>query len=202
MTDYQRILVATTEAAGTDVAAVRRRSGANALVLAAPTAEAKRVVEELGRDAVPEVVLAPVRHPGADRGHRLDDVVRRHALADRFRDVIVVADPATVVLLLRVLAPDQLPAGGPITEVGLPLEPRSVPMRAAIAGGVVLALLVVALSSVTPIWQVPALGLVPGLALLLPPRLRHVGQAVLIAVATSFVVSLLVIAGTNRFPSQ
>lgn len=202
MTDYQRILVMTTQARGTDVAAVRPRLGANALVLTAPTAEAKRVVEELRRDAVPEVVLAPVRHPPVDRGHRLDEIVRRHALADRFRDVVVVTDPATVVLLLRVLAPDQLPAGGPITEVGLPRAPRVVPLGRAAAGGVALAVLVVALSSVVPIWVVPVLGLVPGLALLLLPGRRHVGHALLVAVGVAVVVSLMVVAGTNRFPAQ
>lgn len=202
MTDYQRILVVTTKADGTDVAAVRRRLGANALVLTAPTAEAKRVVEELGRDAVPEVVLAPVRHPDVDRGHRLDEVVRRHAVADRFRDVVVVADPATVILLLRVLAPGQLPAGGPITEVGLPRGPRAVPLGRAAAGGVALAMLAGALSPVVPAWLLPALVVFAGLVLLLLPGRRHVGHALLIAVAVAAVVSLMVIAGSRRFPSQ
>lgn len=36
----------------------------------------------------PEVLLAPVRFPDADRGHRLDDLVRVHASRDRFRDVV------------------------------------------------------------------------------------------------------------------
>lgn len=202
MTDYQRILVVTTKADGTDIAAVRRRLGANALVLTAPTAEAKRVVEELGRDAVPEVVLAPVRHPDVDRGHRLDEVVRRHAVADRFRDVVVVADPATVILLLRVLAPGQLPAGGPITEVGLPRGPRAVPLGRAAAGGVALAMLAGALSPVVPAWLLPALVVFAGLVLLLLPGRRHVGHALLIAVAVAAVVSLMVIAGSRRFPSQ
>lgn len=202
MTDYQRILVVTTKADGTDIAAVRRRLGANALVLTAPTAEAKRVVGELGRDAVPEVVLAPVRHPDVDRGHRLDEVVRRHAVADRFRDVVVVADPATVILLLRVLAPGQLPAGGPITEVGLPRGPRAVPLGRAAAGGVALAMLAGALSPVVPAWLLPALVVFAGLVLLLLPGRRHVGHALLIAVAVAAVVSLMVIAGSRRFPSQ
>lgn len=202
MTDYQRILVATTEADGTDVAAVRRRLGANALVLTAPTAEAKRVVEDLGREAVPEVVLAPVRHPGVDRGHRLDEVVRRHAVADRFRDVVVVADPATVLLLLRVLAPDQLPEGGPITEVGLPRGRRPVPLGRAAAGGVALAMLAGALSPVVPAWQLPSLAVLAGLALLLLPGRRHIGHALLIAVAVAALVSLMVIAGSRRFPAQ
>lgn len=202
MTDYQRILVATTQADGAAVAAVRRRLGAGAIVLTAPTAEAKRVVHELGRDAVPEVALAPVRHPPADRGHRLDEVVRRHAVADRFRDVVVVVDPATAVLLLRVLAPGQLPAGGPITEVGLPRGPRPAPLGRAAVGGVVLAAVAAALSAVVPIWLLPALAVVAGLLLLLQPRRSHLGQALLIAVAVAAVVSFLVIAGSNRFPSD
>lgn len=202
MSDYQRIVVATTQAASSDVAAVRRRLGARALVLTAPTAEAKRVVEELRRDAVPEVVLAPVRSPDADRGHRLDEVVRRHALADRFRDVVVVADPATVVLLLRVLTPDQLPAGGPITEVGLPRAPRTVPLGWTAAGGVALAMVAGALASVVPFWLLPALVVLAGLALLLLPGRRHVAQALLVAVAIAAIVSLMVIAGSSRFPSQ
>lgn len=202
MTDYQRIVVATTKAGGTDIAAVRRRLGANALVLTAPTAEAKRVVEELGRDAVPEVVLAPVRHPDVDRGYRLDEVVRRHAVADRFRDVVVVADPATVVLLLRVLAPGQLPAGGPITEVGLPRGARAVPLGWAAAGGVALAVLASVLSPVVPVWLLPGFAVVAGLALLLLPGRRHVGQALLIAVAVAAVVSLMAIASSRRFPGQ
>ncbi|MCX6400866.1 MAG: hypothetical protein NTX33_13180 [Propionibacteriales bacterium] len=200
MTDYQRIVVATTKANDTDVASVRRRLGANALVLTAPTAEAKRVVQELRRDAVPEVVLAPVPHPHVDRGHRLDEVVRRHAVADRFRDVVVVADPATVVLLLRVLAPDQLPAGGPITEVGLPRGPRIVPLGRAAAGGVALAVLAGVLSPLLPALLLPALTVVAGLALLLLPGRRHIGQALLIAVAVAAAASLLVIASSRRFP--
>ncbi|GAA5108549.1 hypothetical protein GCM10023339_07710 [Alloalcanivorax gelatiniphagus] len=202
MTDYQRILVVGTQADGTDVAAVRRRLGARALVLTAPTAEAKRVVQGLGREAVPDVVLAPVRFPDVDRGHRLDEVVRRHAVADRFRDVVVVADPATVVLLLRVLAPDQLPEDGPVTEVGLPRGPHPVPLGLAAAGGVGLAVLVGVLSFVIPWWVVPTLAVVAGLALLLVPGRRHVGHALLIAVAVAAVVAVLSIAGSSRFPGS
>ena len=66
------------------------------------------------------MLLAPVRFPDVDRGHHLDQLVRRHAVEDRFRDVVVVTDAATVTLLLRALAPDQLPMAGAVTEVGLP----------------------------------------------------------------------------------
>ncbi len=202
MTDYQRILVVSSQAGEADVASVRRRLGASAVVVTAPTGEAKRVVVDLARDAVPEVLLAPVRFPDVDRGHRLDEVVRRHAIADRFRDVVVVADPATITLLLRVLAPDQLPTGGPVTEVGLPRGPRPVPLGRAAAGGVALAVLAGLLAALVPFWVLPALAVVAGLALLPVPSRRHVGHSLLIAVAVAALVGLLSIAGSSRFPGS
>jgi hypothetical protein len=135
-----------------------------------------------------------------DRGHRLDEVVRRHAVADRFRDVVVVADPSTITLLLRVLAADQLPTSGPVTEVLLPRGPRPVPLGRAAAAGVVLALLVFLLSAVVPVWALPALAAVVGLVLLALPGRRWLGLSVLIAVAVALGVSLLAIAGSARFP--
>lgn len=200
MGDYQRILVVSTQASAADVARVRAGTGSSAVVLTAPTVDGKRIVQGLGRDAHPEVVLAPVRFPDVDRGHRLDELVRRHAVADRFRDVVVVADPATITLLLRVLAPDQLPAAGPVTEVGLPRGARPVPLGRAAAGGVALAVLGGLLAAVIPVWVLPTLAAVVGLVLLAVPGRRWWGQAVLIAVVVSLGVSLLAIAGSARFP--
>ena len=200
MSDYQRILVVSTQADATEVAKVRAGIGSSAVVITAPTADGKRIVQGLGHTAHPEVVLAPVRFPDVDRGHRLDEVVRRHAVADRFRDVVVVADPSTITLLLRVLAPDQLPAAGPVTEVGLPRGARPVPLGRAAAAGVVLALLASLLSAVVPVWALPALAAVVGLVLLALPGRRWLGLSVLIAVAVALGVSLLAIAGSARFP--
>ncbi|MGF9755142.1 hypothetical protein AAII07_08055 [Microvirga sp. 0TCS3.31] len=200
MSDYQRIVVVSTQADPGDVARVRADIGSSAVVITAPTADGKRVVQGLGHTAHPEVVLAPVRFPDVDRGHRLDEVVRRHAVADRFRDVVVVADPATITLLLRVLAPDQLPASGPVTEVGLPRGPHPVPLGRAAAAGVGLALLASLLSAVVPVWALPALVAVAGLVLLVLPGRRWLGQSVLIAVAVALGASLLAIAGSARFP--
>ena len=135
MTDFQRIFVVGAQAGADEVARLRSSLRSGATVLTAPTAEARRVVEGLGVDPVPDVLLAPVRFPDVDRGHRLDELVRRHALRDRFRDVVVVTDPATVTLLLRALAPDQLPMAGAVTEVGLPRGPRPVPLVQAALGG-------------------------------------------------------------------
>lgn len=202
MTDYQRIVVVTTQAGAAEVARVRARLASSARVLTAPTAEGKRVVEGLGREAVPEVLLAPVRFPGVDRGHLLDALVRRHAVEDRYRDVVVVADPATVTLLLRVLAPDQLAAAGPVTEVGLPRAGRPVPLGRAAAGGVGLAVVVGLLAGLVPVWVLPALVVLTGLALLVVPGRRHIGYSLLIATAVAAVFSLFAIAGSSRFPGS
>lgn len=200
VSDFQRIFVVSAQAGVDEVARLRRRLGSSVRVLTAPTPEAKRVVEALQREPVPEVALAPVRFPDVDRGHRLDEVVRRHAVEDRYRDLVVVADPATLTLLLRVLAPDQLPESGPVTEVGLPRGPRPVPLNRAAVGGVVLGFVAGVLSGVVPFWVLPALVVLVGLVLLVVPGRRHVGQALLIATGVAAVVMLFSIAGSSRFP--
>lgn len=200
MSELQRIFTVSVQASTTDVERLRARLGSSVRVLTAPTVEASRVVEALGREPVPEVLLAPVRFPDVDRGHRLDELVRRHAVEDRYRDLVVVADPATLTLLLRVLAPDQLPEAGPVTEVGLPRAPRPVPLGKAAAGGVGLAVVAGVLTPVLAPWVLPALVALAGLALLVVPGRRYVGQALLIAAAVSVVVTLMAIAGSARFP--
>ncbi len=202
MTDFQRIFVVGVQAADDEVARLRSSLGSDVVVLTAPTGEAKRVVDSLGFAPVPDGLLAPVRFPDVDRGHRLDELVRRHAVEDRFRDVVVVTDAATVTLLLRALAPDQLPMGGAVIEVGLPRGSRPVPLVQAALGGGVLAFVAVLAASVVPIWVLPLLVVVVGLALLLVPRRRHLGEALLIAVAVAVAVSLLSIAGSSRFPGS
>ena len=200
MSELQRIFTVSVQASTADVERLRARLGSSVRVLTAPTVEAKRVVEGIGREPVPEVLLAPVRFPDVDRGHRLDELVRRHAVEDRYRDLVVVADPATLTLLLRVLAPDQLPEAGPVTEVGLPRAPRPVPLGKAAAGGVGLAVVAGVLSPVLAPWVLPVLVALAGLALLVVPGRRYVGQALLIATAVSVVVTLMSIAGSARFP--
>lgn len=200
MSELQRIFTVSVQAATADVERLRARLGSSVRVLTAPTVEARRVVEALGREPVPEVLLAPVRFPDVDRGHRLDELVRRHAVEDRYRDLVVVADPATLTLLLRVLAPDQLPEAGPVTEVGLPRAPRPVPLGKAAAGGVGLAVVAGVLAPVLAPWVLPALVALAGLALLVVPGRRYLGQALLIATAVSVVVTLMAIAGSARFP--
>ena len=123
-------------------------------------------------------------------------------MEDRFRDVVVVTDAATVTLLLRTLAPDQLPMAGAVTEVGLPRGSRPVPLVQAALGGGALAFVAVLAADVVPFWVLPLLVLVAGLALLLVPRRRHLGEALLISVAVGIAVSLLSIAGSTRFPGE
>jgi len=200
VSELQRIFTVSVQASTADVERLRARLGSSVRVLTAPTVEARRVVEALGREPVPEVLLAPVRFPDVDRGHRLDELVRRHAVEDRYRDLVVVADPTTLTLLLRVLAPDQLPEAGPVTEVGLPRAPRPVPLGKAAAGGVGLAVVAGVLSPVLAPWVLPALVALAGLALLVVPGRRYVGQALLVATAVSVVVTLMAIAGSARFP--
>ncbi len=202
MTDFQRIFVVGAQAGADEVARLRSSLGSDVVVLTAPTGEAKRVVDGLGVAPVPDGLLAPVRFPDVDRGHRLDELVRRHAVQDRFRDVVVVTDAATVTLLLRALAPDQLPTGGAVIEVGLPRGSRPVPLVQAALGGGALAFVAVLAAGVVPIWVLPLLVVLVGLALLLVPRRRHLGEALLIAVAVAVAVSLLSIAGSSRFPGS
>jgi hypothetical protein len=200
VSELQRIFTVSVQASTADVERLRARLGSSVRVLTAPTVEARRVVEALGHGPVPEVLLAPVRFPDVDRGHRLDELVRRHAVEDRYRDLVVVADPATLTLLLRVLAPDQLPEAGPVTEVGLPRAPRPVPLGKAAAGGVGLAVVAGVLAPILAPWVLPALVALAGLPLLVVPGRRYVGQALLIATAVSVVVTLMAFAGSARFP--
>jgi len=200
VTDFQRIFVVGTQIGDADVAALRKRLGKVVTVLVAPTGDAARVVQVLGHEATPDVMLAPERFPGVDRGHRLDELVRRHALADRQRDVVVVADPATVTLLLRVMAPGQLPERGPVTVVSLPRAATPVSLVHVGAGGVLLAALTGLLATVLPFWLLPGLVVLVGLALVLVPRHRRSGQTLLLATGAAAVVALVAIAGSARFP--
>ncbi|WP_193614078.1 hypothetical protein [Nocardioides lijunqiniae] len=196
MSGLQRVLVVSTSAGAAEVAGLRASHGRDPLVLTAPTAEAKRVVLALGADPQVEVSLAPVRFPPADRGHRLDELVRRHALRDRFRDVVVVVDPATATLLLRTLAPDQLPTSGAVTLVGLPRGDRPVAVRRAVVLGVVLG---VVAAAADPLLLLGIAGSV-GLVLLLVPPWRHLGRELLLAAAISAAVALALVSSSGRFP--
>lgn len=202
MPELQRIYVVSTEADHDELrlltSAVR-----GPVVLTAPTAEAKRVVTAIAAggqvEPRPEVLLAPARFPPADRSHQLDTLVRAHALRDRFRDVVVVTDPASATLLLRSIAPDQLATRGAVTVVGLPRGDRPVFVGRAVVVGLVLGLVAGVVESVLPLLALPAALALVGVVLMLTPQ-RHLGREALLAAAISFVAALAVISGSARFP--
>ncbi|MEP9363046.1 hypothetical protein ABLE68_08795 [Nocardioides sp. CN2-186] len=199
MPGTQRILVVSTTAREDEVVRARRELGRSPVVITAPTGEAARLVQLLGSEPQVELLLAPVRFPPVDRGHQLDALLRRHALRDRFRDVVVVSDPATSTLLLRVLAPDQLPSAGAVSWVGLARGERPVAVRRGVVAGVVVGIvaLVVALPNVLLLPGVVAL---VGLGLVLARPWRHLGQELLIVASVAAAVVLLLVASSARFP--
>lgn len=198
--ERQLVRVVSTGISDAELARVRSRLGRDPLVLVGPTPEGARVVRGLQAEPTVELALAPVRFPPTDRGHQLDALVRNHALADRYRDVVVVVDAATAVLLLRVLAPDQLAEGGPVTIVGLPRAARQLVLWRAVVAGVVLGLFssVAEASSAVPL--VPLLTAVVGLVLLALPDRRHLGREVLLAAGIAITVVFVIVAGSARFP--
>ena len=200
MPGLQRILVVSTTAQDDEVARLRDDLGRDPLVLTAPTGEAKRVVSTLAVEPRVEVLLASVSSPPADRGHRLDTLVRRHALQDRYRTVVVVTDAATSTLLLRSLAPDQLSGRGAVTLVGLPRGERQVAVRRGVVTGVVLGVASGVVEPIAPFPALPALVALIGLGLLLVPALRHLGREALLAAGIALVVSFAALAGSSRFP--
>ena len=200
MPGRQRILVVSTTADQAELQRIWDGLGRDPVVLTAPTAEAKRVVRPLEVEPQVEVLLAPVSFPHGDRGHRLDALVRRHALLDRFRDVVVVTDLATSTLLLRALAPDQLSTAGAVTVVGLPRGDRPIQLRRAVVSGLVLGVAAGFTEPLTPILTPPGAVALAGLGLLLVPPWRHLGRELLLAAAVAVVVVLAVVAGSARFP--
>lgn len=188
-----------TTAGDAEVLRLRHDLGRDPVVLTAPTGEAKRVVGLLQVEPRVEVLLAPVSSPRADRGDRLDTLVRGHALADRFRDIVVVTDAATSTLLLRALAPGQM-ASGAVTVVGLPRASRPTAGRRAVVSGLVLGVAAGVADSLTPILALPAAVALVGLILLLNPPWRHLGRELLLAAAIAVGVVLAVVASSARFP--
>ncbi len=196
----QRILVVSTTAGEAELLSIRGDLGRNPVVLTAPTADARRVVSTLKVEPQVDVLLAPMSFPPADRGHRVDAMVRRHALHDRFRDVVVVTDLATSTLLLRVLAPDQLSTSGPVTVVGLPRGERSIVVRRAVGSGLALGIAARVAEPLAPILALPGAVALVGLVVLLVPPWRHLGRELLLAAAIAVTFALAIVAGSARFP--
>ena len=198
MAGRQRVFVVDTTADAPGLRRLGDALGRSVLVLAPGTTDAERVVRSLGREPRTEPLLAPVRFPDADRGHALDALVRRHAMADRYRDVVVVTDQASATLLLRVLAPGQLAEGGAVTVVGLVRGDRPVSVRRALGAALVLG--VAAAVSEPGLLTIPATAAALGLALLLVPPARHWGRELLLTAGAALVIALVVVASSERFP--
>lgn len=197
---HQRILVVSTAAGESDLRQLRDDLGRNPVVITAPTPEAKRVMHTLEMEPQVELLLAPVSFPDADRGHRVDAMIREYALRDRFRDVVVVTDTATTTLLLRVLAPGQLATGGAVTVVGLPRGDRPVAVRRALVSGLVLGVAASVAEPLPPILTLPTVTALVGLVGLLIRPWRHLGRELLLAAAIAVAVALVTVAGSARFP--
>ena len=200
MPGLQRILVVSTTAADDDLRRLRTDLGRDPVVVAAPTPEAERVTRALGVEAERDGLLGPVSSPRPSRGEQLNLLVRRHALEDRFRDVVVVTDVATATLLLRNLAPDQLATGGAVTLVGLPRGDRQLSGRRAVVLGILLSLVASVAESRVPIWALPAAVALVGVTVLLVPVVRHVGRELLVVAGIAMAVSLVLAASSARFP--
>lgn len=196
----QRILVVSTTASEAELLRIQEDLGRDPVVLTAPTAEARRAVRVLEVEPHVEELLAQVSFPQADRGHRLDELVRRYALRDRFRDVVVVTDSATSTLLLRALAPDQLSTVGAVTVVGLVRGERPVAVRRAVASGLVLGVAASVSESLAPILALPGAVALVGLVLLPVRPWRYLGRELLLAAAIAVAVVFAVVAGSARFP--
>ena len=202
MTDYQRIFVVGAQAGADEVARLRSSLGSDVVVLTAPTVEAKRVVTASGSSRCPTCCSRRSGSPTSTAGTASTSWSAAMRCEDRFRDVVVVTDPATVTLLLRALAP---------TSCRWPAPSRRSACRAARVPYRWCRRRWAAACSpswrcsppnVIPIWVLPLLVVVAGLVLLLVPRRRHLGEALLIAVAVAAAVSLLSIAGSSRFPGS
>ncbi len=200
MPGRQRIFVVSVTASEAELTGLRADLGREPLILTAPTGEARRVVGLLGVEPHVEVLLAPVSYPRADRGHQVDALVRRHALQDRFRDVVVVTDVATTTLLLRVLAPDQLSSGGAVTLVGLERGDRPLAGKRAVISGVVLGLAAGVAQPLVPILVLPVAAAALGLILLPVVPLRHLGRELLLAAAIAITVAVAAVSSSARFP--
>ncbi len=199
----QRIFVVPTQTPGPGLARVPR----GALVLVAPGEAAEALAAGWGAEPEVQVELGPSSAGHDERRYELDALVRRHALGDRWRDVVVVADHDTVDLVVTGLC--DLPGAEPgtrsrdgVTVVGLPRSTRSVPLWSVVIGGIVLAAVVaIGADRIYPL-LIPAATAVIGVVLLPAPRTRHHGYAALVIAGTGLVGGLLLLSSTARFPME
>ena len=197
----QRIVLVPTDTA--HPALDRPRRG---LVLAAPDPAAQALAATTGLPTVTSQELADAGPGSADeeRVRRLEALVRGHAVSDRFRDLVVVADAETVRAVATGLGalPGASTWPGEVVVVGLPRGARPVRLGPVLVGAGLLGLVtLLTLGRFYPL-------LVPGVAagvgvLLLPwPGSRHLGRTLLAQAGLAAVVVFVVVAGSGRFPAE
>ncbi len=199
----QRIVLVATDAA--DPTFRRPRRG---VVLAAPDPAAQALAATMELPTITSPVLADAGPGGADaeRVRRLEALVRGHAVSDRFRDVVVVADAATVgavaIGLGALPGVSPLPGGSGVVTVGLPRRARPVRVGPVLVGAGLVGL--VALLTVGRLHPLVVPGIVAGIGLVLLPWAgsRHVGRTLLAQAGLAAVVVFVVVAGSGRFPVE
>ena len=201
--NLQRIVLVPTDAA--PPAFKRPRRGA---VLAAPDPAAQALAATTGLPTVTSQELAEAGPGSADeeRVRRLETLVRGHAVSDRFRDLVVVADAETVRAVATGLGAlpgaSTLPGGHDVVTVGLPRGARPVRLGPVLVGAGLLGLVtLVTLGRLHPL-LLP--GVVAGVGLLLLPWTgsRHLGRTLLAQAGLAAVVVFVVVAGSGRFPAE
>ncbi len=181
--------------------------GRPAVALTAPDAPARARATGLGLPVVvcPELAAEPGEVPG-DRAHRLDTLVRRHAVADRWRDLVVVADDATLrdvaTGLCDLPEASTWPGSGGAVVVGLPRGTRPLRLGTVAAAALVVGVLALLAAGRLHPLSLPAVAAAAGAGLLLPSRTRHAGRTLLAAAGFAAVLVLLAVAGSTRFPVQ
>jgi hypothetical protein len=176
------------------------------MVLAAPDPAAQALAATTGLPTVTSQELADAGPGSADeeRVRRLETLVRGHAVSDRFRDLVVVADAETVRAVATGLGalPGASTSPGEVVVVGLPRGARPVRTGPVLVGAGLLGLVtLLTLGRLYPL-------LIPGVAagvgvLLLPwPGSRHLGRTLLAQAGLAAVVVFVVVAGSGRFPAE
>lgn len=199
----QRIFAVPTQAPGQGFARLPRRT----LVLVAPGDDAKALAASWGVTPEVEVELGPSPAGRDERRRELDTLVRRHALGDRWRDIVVVADRDTVDLVVTGLcdlpgAESGSPSREGVTIVGLPRSTRSVPLWSVVLAGILLAAVVAITAGRLYPLVLPAILAAVGVLLLPAPRTRHHGYAALVIAGVGTIGGLLIVSSLARFPME
>lgn len=188
----QRIVLVPTGAAGDAVPVPRR-----ALVLVAPDPGA---IAWARRTGLPTEPLTAVPGPA------LENQVRSRAVADRWRDLVVVADAATVRALAASLCnlpgSSALAGADDVVTVGLPRGERAVrPLHVVVGSGLLALLTLLLIDRVYPL-LLPGAVAAAGLALLPWRGSRHLARTLLAAAGIAAILVFVLVAGSTRFPAE